>query len=62
MDLCILCFASGSESESLPNHRRNHAYCVEDNLAFTLYDKNWSAEEELMMLDGIEMYGLGNWR
>jgi len=34
-----------------------------DNLAsFALYDRDWSAQEELLLLDGIEMYGLGNWR
>ena len=27
-----------------------------------LFDKNWNAEEELLLLDGITMYGLGNFR
>ena len=28
----------------------------------TLFDKSWSAEEELLLLDGISMYGMGNFR
>jgi len=64
VDLCIECFATGSESGDLPAHKRTHAYRVMDNLnalALTV-DADWTAREEFMLLDGIDMYGVGNWR
>lgn len=36
---------------------------IHENLAsFNLFDKDWSAEDELLLLQGIDMYGMGNWR
>jgi len=28
---------------------------------FPVFDENWSAEEELLLLEGIDTYGMGNW-
>ena len=28
---------------------------------FPLFEEDWGADEELLLLEGIEMYGLGNW-
>lgn len=36
-------------------------YVVLDNLNFQLFDKNWSAKEELLLLQGIMKCGMGNW-
>ena len=33
-----------------------------DNIAIPLFEHNWTAEEELLLLESIEMYGVGNWR
>ncbi|KAK4486781.1 hypothetical protein RD792_006636 [Penstemon davidsonii] len=32
-----------------------------DNLAFPLICSDWNADEEMLLLEGIEMYGFGNW-
>jgi transcriptional adapter 2-alpha len=30
-------------------------------LNFPLFEPDWGADEELLLLEGIEMYGIGNW-
>ncbi|KAB2613456.1 transcriptional adapter ADA2a-like, partial [Pyrus ussuriensis x Pyrus communis] len=32
-----------------------------DNLAFPLICPDWNVDEEMLLLEGIEMYGFGNW-
>ncbi|XP_042479356.1 transcriptional adapter ADA2-like isoform X2 [Macadamia integrifolia] len=32
-----------------------------DNLSFPLICPDWNADEEILLLEGIEMYGMGNW-
>ena len=62
VSLCIECFASGSEAPEV-GHTRTHSYRVHENLqSFSLFDKEWTAEDELLLLQGIDMYGMGNWR
>src|SRR5262245_5359552 len=34
---------------------------AKDTLNFPLFEEDWGADEELLLLEGIEMYGLGNW-
>ncbi|RHY90202.1 hypothetical protein DYB37_009337 [Aphanomyces astaci] len=61
--LCIECFSTGVEDvPGAPGHRKNHAYMVSDCLSFSILDSEWSADEELLLLDGIEMFGMGNWK
>ena len=36
-------------------------YVVLDNLKFPLFQKEWSAREELLLLQGIMKCGMGNW-
>ncbi|KAG8364487.1 hypothetical protein BUALT_Bualt18G0002400 [Buddleja alternifolia] len=57
-DLCIECFSVGAEVHP---HKSNHPYRVMDNLAFPLICPDWNADEEMLLLEGIEMYGFGNW-
>ncbi|GJN23298.1 hypothetical protein PR202_gb10934 [Eleusine coracana subsp. coracana] len=57
-DLCVECFSVGAE---VTPHRSNHSYRVMDNLSFPLICPDWNADEEILLLEGIEMYGLGNW-
>ncbi|XP_057955540.1 transcriptional adapter ADA2-like isoform X2 [Malania oleifera] len=57
-DLCIECFSVGAE---LTPHKSNHPYRVMDNLSLPLICPDWNADEEILLLEGIEMYGLGNW-
>lgn len=30
-------------------------------LNFPLYESEWTAEEELLLIEGLELYGMGNW-
>ena len=57
-DSCVECFAAGA---ALFPHRPGHAYRVVDDLSFPLYDPKWGADEELLLLEGISMFGLGSW-
>lgn len=57
-DLCVECFSVGAE---VTPHKSNHPYRVMDNLSFPLICPDWNADEEILLLEGIEMYGLGNW-
>ncbi|ETW06462.1 hypothetical protein H310_02718 [Aphanomyces invadans] len=61
--LCIECFSSGVEEvPGVPGHRKNHSYMVSDCLSFSILDSEWTADEELLLLEGIEMFGMGNWK
>ncbi|CAK7323298.1 unnamed protein product [Dovyalis caffra] len=57
-DLCLECFSVGAE---VTPHKSNHPYRVMDNLSFPLICTDWNADEEILLLEGIEMYGMGNW-
>ncbi|KAH9625693.1 hypothetical protein KSS87_019188 [Heliosperma pusillum] len=57
-DLCIECFSVGAEVHP---HKSDHPYRVMDNLSFPLICPDWNADEESLLLEGIEMYGLSNW-
>ncbi|XP_022720722.1 transcriptional adapter ADA2b-like isoform X2 [Durio zibethinus] len=57
-DLCIECFSVGAE---VTPHKSNHSYRVMDNLCYPLICPDWNADDEMLLLEGIEMYGLGNW-
>lgn len=32
-----------------------------DILDFPLFDLEWGADEELLLIEGLEMFGIGNW-
>ncbi|XP_047946606.1 transcriptional adapter ADA2b isoform X2 [Salvia hispanica] len=57
-DLCIECFSVGAEVHP---HKSGHPYRVMDILSFPLICPEWKADEEMLLLEGIEMYGMGNW-
>ncbi|KAJ6680589.1 TRANSCRIPTIONAL ADAPTER ADA2B [Salix purpurea] len=57
-DLCVECFSVGAE---VTPHKSNHLYRVMDNLSFPLFCPDWNTDEEILLLEGIEMYGFGNW-
>jgi transcriptional adapter 2-alpha len=46
----------------MKSHSKTHSYRVLNSVKQAIFDKSWSLQEEMMLLDGIEMYGLGNWR
>lgn len=53
------CFAKG---ETSGNHQpATHPYKVIEQNSFPIYDEDWGADEELLLLEGCEIYGLGSW-
>lgn len=57
-DLCMECFSVGVE---VTPHKSNHPYRVIENLCFPLIHPDWNADEEILLLEGVETHGLGNW-
>ena len=58
LDLCVECFSVGAE---VGPHKACHSYRVVDSLAFPFLTFDWSAEEELALLEALETYGLSSW-
>lgn len=57
-DLCVPCFASGS---STLDHKPWHDYQIIEQNTYPIFDRNWGADEELLLIQGCETFGLGNW-
>lgn len=57
-DLCGICYAKALE---IKHHKNSHKYHVITKLDFPLFSHNWSAKEELLLFEGLEKYGFGNW-
>ncbi|ROV93207.1 hypothetical protein VMCG_08755 [Cytospora schulzeri] len=58
-DLCVQCFSKGSSSN---NHQPStHPYRVIEQNSFPIFDDGWGADEELLLLEGCEIYGIGSW-
>lgn len=45
----------------VPPHVPSHAYRVIEHVRQPLFDERWGADEELLLLEAIEMFGFGNW-
>jgi transcriptional adapter 2-alpha len=58
-DLCVGCFSRGEKSKS--HDPQTHSYHVVEQNSMPIYDEEWGADEELLMLEGSEKYGLGSW-
>ncbi|KAG9238960.1 hypothetical protein BJ875DRAFT_501679 [Amylocarpus encephaloides] len=58
-DLCVECF---SNAESTGSHKPGeHPFRVIEQNSVPIYDRDWGADEELLLLEGCEIYGLGSW-
>lgn len=58
-DLCVPCFASGS---STLDHKPWHDYQIIEQNTYPIFHKEWGADEELLLIQGCETLGLGNWQ
>jgi len=56
-DICLECFKDGKETEK---HKSNMPYSVIDNLTEDMHE-GWECAEELALLEGLRLYGIGNW-
>ncbi|KAJ1988730.1 Transcriptional adapter ada2 [Dimargaris cristalligena] len=57
-DTCVTCFSQGIE---LGPHKNNHKYQVVTPNFFPIFTEDWSADEELLLIEGIQQFGMGNW-
>ena len=57
-DLCLECFAVGVE---ITPHKNTHGYRIIDSLSRPLYTMDWGIDEETLLLEAIERYGL-HWK
>jgi transcriptional adapter 2-alpha len=58
-DLCVPCFANGETSKG--HDPKTHRYHVMEQNAIPIYTDDWGADEELLLLEGSDRYGLGSW-
>ncbi|KAJ2687267.1 Transcriptional adapter ada2, partial [Coemansia spiralis] len=58
-DLCTTCFSRGVEIEA---HKNDHPYRVVTRHRFPIFTDDWSADEELLLIDGLRQFGMGNWK
>ncbi|KAI2622296.1 transcriptional adaptor-like protein [Hypoxylon sp. NC1633] len=58
-DLCVKCFAGGASSGS--HQPETHPFKVIEQNSFPIFGRDWGADEELLLLEGCEIYGLGSW-
>ncbi|KAJ6243995.1 transcriptional adapter 2-alpha [Anaeramoeba flamelloides] len=56
--LCPKCFSTGKQTNS---HKRTHDYQVFVSAKEPIYQKKWTYEEELTLLEGFDRVGFGNW-
>ncbi|KAF7456077.1 putative transcriptional co-activator ADA2-A [Cryptosporidium felis] len=57
-DLCLDCFCQGKSSN---DHKPGHKYIPVGRYTFNLLTESWTAEEELLLMEAVSRYGLGNW-
>ncbi len=58
-DLCVDCFSKGEAN--LHHDPRTHSFQVIEPHSIPIFDEGWGADEELLLLEGAEQYGLGSW-
>ncbi|KAI4203842.1 MAG: hypothetical protein LQ346_001719 [Caloplaca aetnensis] len=58
-DLCVPCFSKGETSRD--HDPRTHPFSVIEQHSIPIYTREWGADEELLLLEGLEVYGLGSW-
>lgn len=57
-DSCLDCFSVGA---ALNPHKPEHAYRLIVVVQTHIFQEGWSADEEDKLLEGLELYGVGNW-
>lgn len=53
------CFAQGKYSG---NHRPWHDYQIIEQHAYPIFEEDWGADEELLLIEGMKNFGCGNWQ
>ena len=55
---CLECFSVGMETQS---HLKTHPFILLEPFLQPIFQKGWTAEEEITLLNAIQTCGLGNW-
>ena len=58
LHLCVECFSVGVE---VFGHKASHKYSVIDTVSIYPLSKDWTADEELRLLEAVNKFGYGNW-
>ena len=58
-DVCGDCFCVGAEKAP---HKNTHSYRIVDCLSTPIFCRDWTSAEELLLLEGIDKCGAGNWK
>lgn len=58
-DLCVNCFSNAKYSDA--HQPATHPYRVIEQNSVPIYESTWGADEELLLIEGAEMFGLGSW-
>lgn len=58
IDQCPSCFYGGKENAL---HKTTHRYRVMEPMTFNVYQDDWNAIEEVLFIEGLGLYGIGNW-
>ncbi|KAL8718029.1 MAG: hypothetical protein Q9225_004799 [Loekoesia sp. 1 TL-2023] len=58
-DLCVPCFSKGDTSRD--HDPITHPFSVIEQHSIPIYTRDWGADEELLLLEGLEVYGIGSW-
>ncbi|GHJ85252.1 hypothetical protein NliqN6_1654 [Naganishia liquefaciens] len=59
VDLCPSCFSKGEEKDA---HKAWHDYKIVETHSKPIFTEDWGADEELLLITGLQQYGLGNWQ
>lgn len=62
--VCLECHRTGMTIANPTNNLASDTvgkYTVLDNLKFPLFSPDWTAKDELLLLQGITKCGMGNW-
>ncbi|PLW06421.1 hypothetical protein PCANC_23313 [Puccinia coronata f. sp. avenae] len=57
-DLCGQCYCEGKE---IGQHKAWHDYRVIEPHSVPIFTEDWGADEELLLIEACQIYGLGNW-
>ncbi|KAI9719330.1 MAG: Transcriptional adapter ada2 [Chrysothrix sp. TS-e1954] len=58
-DLCVPCFSEGKSSRE--HNPAKHSFQVIEQHSVPVFEESWGADEETLLLEGAETYGLGSW-
>jgi hypothetical protein len=66
LQLCIGCYSSASRlkrpvRDCHSGHKSSHPYKVCQKYNFPIFRPDWTASDELMLINGLIFYGVGNW-